>query len=671
MTTEHDWFKTHIRQVHMDFHMPEFPAEAITGFDAKEFVGHLRRGRVNVVALFAKCHFGNGFYNTQVGHKHAGLPGDFLREAAEECRKHDIRTLAYYSLCCDRRAWENYPHWRAIQANGEPFPIVGPWGRVCVNTPYREELVLPQIEEIAADYPVDGFFIDIPMVPDCHCPYCKRKYQAMYGRDYGENIPARERQAFLYGSTTRFLREMRALCNRHNPQLKIVTNQGGRIDAPLTFRQANDYGVWESQPHSNYLSHSFATRAVRTHDRPTQVMSVRFYQGWGDLTLKPTAQMTTEFAAMIGNGGVASSGDQVNVDGTLQPPVYDMFDQAFGFVEKREDILRGAKAVSHAALVAPVPRADWPAPAASGNEMKGAHKALVESHVQFDIITSLDVEQFANYECLVLTEPCDFAPDVFEKLRAWVANGGTLIAVGKSLMPGDNRFELQDVFGLEYLEPSVFRVSHFLPRPEVRGEANELPLQCRGPAIKVMPTTATVLADYIYPQIEGTSTYAFRHGTCPPPAMQPSPYPFATVNDFGQGRAVYVAGSVFGIYWQTNHHWLRQFVAGIWDYLFPEPAYRIDMNGLVEANLMRAADGALLLNLIHYQVGHQGDKGAIPSIEKVYPIRDVACQVRATGVRSVRVEPEGEELPFAAANGYIAFTVPSIHYLAIVRIETD
>jgi hypothetical protein len=186
-----------------------------------------------------------------------------------------------------------------------------------------------------------------------------------------------------------------------------------------------------------------------------------------------------------------------------------------------------------------------------------------------------------------------------------------------------------------------------------------------------MPTTATTLADYIYPQIEGTREYAFRHASCPPPAMAPSPYPFATVNDYGQGRAVYIAGSIFGIYWQTNHHWLRQFIAGVWDYLFPEPGYRVDMNGLLEANLMRAKDGALLLNLIHYQVGHQGDKAAIPSIERVHPLRDIDCKVKATNVRSVRLEPQGEELPFAVEEGYIAFTVPSIHYLAIVRIETE
>ncbi|MCF7853183.1 MAG: alpha-L-fucosidase [Candidatus Pacebacteria bacterium] len=668
MSTQPEWFRTHIRQVHMDFHMPEFPIEAIRNFNAEEFVGHLLHGKVNMIALFAKCHFGNSFYNTKVGHKHSGLENDFLREAAEECRKHGIKTIAYYSLCCDLRAYQTCPHWAATDAQGKPLPVTGPWGRVCINTPYREELALPQLEEIAADYPVDGFFIDIPFVPQCFCKYCRTKFQLMYGRELSEDLPRVERTAFIQNSCGRFLKELRAIANRHNPELKIVTNASCRHNSARTFSEQSDYGVWESQPHNNYLSHSFAARSVRTLDMPVQVMSVRFYQGWGDLTLKPAAQMTTEFAAMIGNGGVASSGDQVNVDGTLQTPVYDMFRGAFGFVEEREKLLFGAVSVPDTAVLAPVPRPDYPPEHVAGEAMLGAHKALVESHVQFDILSSLDLDRLGSYRFVVLTEPCDFGPDVFPALREWVAGGGTLVAVGDSVLGNRADVHLADVFGLEYLEPSVFSVSHFRPRPELRGETDDLPLQCRGRSYKVIPTTATVLADYIYPLIETSQTYAFRNVQCPPPSAKASPYPFTTVNTYGNGRAVYVAGSIFRIYWQTNHHWLRQFVEALWNHLDPNPLYRVDIPGVVETNLMTAASGDRLLNLIHYQVGHQGSAGAIPSVEKVHPLRDVACQVKAAGVQRVVLEPEGTRLAFEERDGYACFSVPCIKYLAIVRV---
>lgn len=85
--------------------------------------------------------------------------------------------------------------------------------------------------------------------------------------------------------------------------------------------------------------------------------------------------------------------------------------------------------------------------------------------------------------------------------------------------------------------------------------------------------------------------------------------------------------------------------------------------------MMKTAAGDLLLNVIDYQVGHQGDTSAIPSIEKVYPRYNVVCEVRATGVTKVTLEPEGTALEFEQHGPYIRFTIPQMTYLAMVRIQ--
>ncbi len=346
-----------------------------------------------------------------------------------------------------------------------------------------------------------------------------------------------------------------------------------------------------------------------------------------------------------------------------------MFDSAFKFVEDREDILREAESVPETAVIAPVPHEDYCAPAAAGDAMHGAHKALVESHVQFDILSSLDIDKLDAYRFAVLTEPCDFAPDVFEKLRSWVENGGTLIAAGDALIQ-NNSFALSDMFGIEYVEPSMYSVCHFKPRPELAAPVADLQLQCRGPSVKVIPAEAAVVADMYYPEHETTATFSFRNGACPPPSKHPSPYPFATCNNFGYGKAVYVAGSIFSIYWQYNHHWLRQFIEGLFRYVNPQPLYSVDIGSPVETNLMRMENGDWLLNLIHYQVGHQGSQNAIPSIEKVHPLKDVVCRVRDEGIERVVIEPDGIELPFEREQNDVTFTVPEVKYLGMVRLST-
>ena len=671
------WFRDHIRQVHMDFHMPEFPPSAIRNFNAKEFVDHLEHGKVNLVALFAKCHFGNSFYNTRAGHKHRGLEADFLMETASECRRRGIRTLAYYSLCWDKRAWDGNPAWRYVDAEGNTVGDERPWGVLCMNTPYKDDLVMPQLDEIAADYPVDGFWLDIPLAAGpggyCYCPSCRRKFREHFGVDLSPEAPAELLDRFKMRTVVDYLTEVRAIVDRRHPDLAVFMNSAGCWRVSREVDDLCDAGCWESQPRpGDYLTHSFAARTARNDRLPVQVMTVRFYQGWGDMTMKPAPQLITEFAAMIGNGAPAVSGDQVCVDGTLQAPVYDLFNRAFGFVEERESVLKGAESVRHVAVLLPAPDPRLPMNhavvqyEAEATPWRGCHKMLVESHIQTDQVYSLLADDLSRFPVIVLPEPAAYQEGMYDRLRDYVHDGGTLVAVGGSLLRG-GEFHLQDVFGIQYLEPLSFSLAHFVPAPEVRGGTPDIPLQARGRVHKVRCAGAVELAALYYPQSDWQPPVRAFRSPYSPAADERSPFSFAAVNDYGKGRAVYVAASIFEIYWRTNHHWLRRFMEAVLRHVDPTMPCDVEASGLVEANLMRKGDD-LLLNLVHYALGHQGGATAIAAIERVEPIHDIACSVRCESVNDVILEPEGRRIPFACKNGVCRLTVPEIEYMAIVRL---
>lgn len=668
----------------MDFHTPEFPPLAIVNFNAKNFVDQLERGRINMVALFAKCHFGNAYYNTRVGHKHAGLAQDFLLETATECRKRGIRTLAYYSLCVDKRAWDAHPGWRYMDADGKQGPEDTFWSALCMNSPYKDELVMPQLEEIARDYPVDGFWLDIPMVlgspnctrDTCFCPSCRRKWQRELGIELTPELAPELLERLQMRTMEDYHREIRDLIARTHPELVVATNCVGWPWVSKALKELVEIGVWESQPQPGYyLGHSLAARTSRNDPHDTQVMSVRFYEGWGDLTLKPAAQMITEFAAMIGNGGAAVSGDQVNVDGTLQPAVYDMFERAFGFVQAREPVLRQAESVRHAVVLQGAPDEHLPfdfalrrnPQAAAQQPWHGAHKLLVESHLQVDLAYNVLAEDLSAFPMIILPEPASYRASDYARLRDYVHGGGTLVAVGNALLHG-GRCELEDVFGLTFLGSLPFRSAHFVPAPAVRGACDDIPLQVRGATYKMALHGAAELAALHYPMTEadGLARKEFR-SEYSPAQPQRSPYPFATVHHYGKGQAVYVAAGVFAIYWKTNHHWLRQFMEALLRYVDPSMPYEVDAPGTIEANLMRAGDD-LLLNLIHYALGHQGGQSAIAAIEQAHPVYDIPCRVRCARVDRVALEPEGQQIPFTFADGVCAFTVPKTEYLSIARL---
>ena len=45
------------------------------------------RGKLNEVTVFSKCHVGNSFYFTEVGHRHQGLRREFLMEVGVKAPK--------------------------------------------------------------------------------------------------------------------------------------------------------------------------------------------------------------------------------------------------------------------------------------------------------------------------------------------------------------------------------------------------------------------------------------------------------------------------------------------------------------------------------------------------------------------------------------------------------
>jgi len=140
-----NWDQKIYRRVHMDFHTPEFLPEAVKRFNPERFVSCLVKGKVQAVNLFAKCHYGNSYYNTKIGHKHSGLKQDMLGRLVREGKRHKIYVIAYYSVCTDRYASTTHPDWQQVDIKGNPIKI-GPWLNVCLNSPYLEKLMLPQLK---------------------------------------------------------------------------------------------------------------------------------------------------------------------------------------------------------------------------------------------------------------------------------------------------------------------------------------------------------------------------------------------------------------------------------------------------------------------------------------------------------------------------------------------
>ena len=99
-----NWYSENLRRIFFDMHLPDWTQPGQSGgdqhdirgiatrFDPQHLIGEFVRAWIDVAVIFAKCQYGNFYYNTKIGHKHAGLGDlDFLGEMVERAHRAGIR----------------------------------------------------------------------------------------------------------------------------------------------------------------------------------------------------------------------------------------------------------------------------------------------------------------------------------------------------------------------------------------------------------------------------------------------------------------------------------------------------------------------------------------------------------------------------------------------------
>lgn len=661
------WFKTHRHHVHLDCHLPSWPLHGLEKFDADQWAGNFARAGVNVVAVFAKCHFGNAYYPTRFGNAHPRLPADMLGEAIRACHERDIKVLCYYSLCADYRAQLANPGWRAKQADGTDTGYMGLFGAtLCPNTPYGDELVIPQLEEIAQNYDPDGWFIDIPLnssdLSGCFCDWCKAKFAARFERELAPDLPWETRAQWCEAATIRILRALRAISVQYCPEAVICSNRAWRMGTGRAWSELCDFGVMESQPgHGGaYQSHSIRLRHARTLPVPVQVMTVRFYSGWGDMTLKPVAQQQYEYGLMVAHGGIVSTGDQVENDGTVQDAAYDALAEALGYVAAREPFATEARTLRHGAVLI---NGRWQQPPP---ELSGAERALAESHCQFDLLQLEDLGRLDDYRWAVVTEGIRLTPAQQDVVRQFVVDGGNLLVAGHGggvTETGD--FALGDILGVKLLGRATFSLGHLDPAGGELEGLPQIPLLVKRPLLEIAPVAACAVLPWRYPI--GQPSPPERTFRSPyPPAGRRCPHPAVTFCDRAGGTVVYVAFDLFTEYHQCNHAWDRQLVQALMKLVDPAPPYRIEGCRHLSANLM-TTDDRWFLHLVHAQMNLPGGGGYQP-IEATQPLADVVVELRCKP-KAITLQPEGEPLPYEQSDGICRVTIPKLGMYHVLEIN--
>lgn len=658
------------RQIHLDFHTSDQIPAVGAALDPEVFAATLARAHINSINLFARCHHGWLYYDSKrfPERLHPTMQQPLLRAQIEACHAHGIRTPIYVTVQWDDFTARTHPEWLALTEDGRVANIYGRPGTppyaagfyraLCLNSPYVDFLKA-HVAEIFELLPVDGLWFDIVAPVDDSSAWTRTAMLA-HGLD-----PADPDQRRAYGQTVvdtfklemaRFVRDLDAGCS--------IFFNGGHV-SPHTRASLDAYTHLEieSLPSGEwgYAHFPLTARYTRTLGKDWLGMTGKFHTQWGDFhSFKNRAALEFECFQMLALGGKCSIGDQLHPAGAICQTTYDLIGQVYRQVEAKEPWCQDAQPVVEVAVLSPGEFTDARTPPAG----VGAMRILQEACFQFDVIdTAADL---TRYPLLVLPDVIELSAEFVDKLRAYLAQGGAILASYASSLDSERRNFVLPGMAAHYVGEAAFSPDFIVPRGAIGAGLPEIEHVMYQRALTVEAgDDVTVLARATLPYFNRDWRHYCSHRHTPSAGVERYP---AILH---QGRVIYFAHPIFSQYHDNGPRWCKTLVCNALDLLLPGRLVR--HNGpstlIVTVNAQHS-QARWVVHLLHYIPTRTSQ--SIDLIDDVIPLHDVTLTLSVPhAVRHVSCEPQSRALAFRQEGDSVHLTVPRIdgHQMVVLAFD--
>ena len=645
------------RQVHLDFHTSECIEGIGARFSKKQFIAALKEGNVNSVSVFAKCHHGWAYFPSEVNKPHPHLTKDLLGEQLSACEEAGVRTEIYISAGLDEKYARTHTDCLVTNKEGKHRSLLeAGFKRICFNTPYLKQLEA-EVDEVMRRYQghFDGLFLDIVTPGRCYCQYCVAGMYEM-GLDPQNDEDARKYSYMVYD---KYVRAMRDVVAKYDPELPIIHNDGGAIF------QGRDIVAWnnrhlelESLPTGGWGYDHFPLSAAyaRTFDKEFLGMTGKFHRTWGEFGgFKHPNALRYEAALANACGARCSVGDQLHPDGEMDMATYRLIGAAYREVEAREPWLFGATAVADIGLLT-----TKKCKTHKDDGLIGANRMMLEGHYLYNIV---DAEcDLSAYKLLILPDDVTVTGALKEKLERYLQGGGKLLLSGVSGTDGEGNFTLDT--GLVFGGVGEYCPSYLRPCFEMKTNGiTSYVMYSKGYEVQAAAGFAgevTAMRNDPYFNRAANHFCSHRHT----PYDREKNAVGAVVN----GAIAYIAWDIFTEYAEQGSLHLREMVLDTVERLIGgEKTFSTTLLSGGVASLMQ--QGERLVNHLVYGVTKCRGKG-VEVIEDLPTLYGVSCTVKtARAPKRVYEAPSMQELPFTYENGAVTYTVPQFTCGTMVVME--
>ena len=707
------WPSQTYRRLLIDTHVPDWD-HLLSVFNAAEYVSAIAKAGFQSLEQYANSHVGLCLWRTKLGQMHRGMNGrDYFGEVMEECRRHGLHRVAYYSLIFDDWAYQTHPDWRILPEDGYDSELFSRTGMVCPNSPYRD-FAFACVQELVANYDFECIFLDQPFWPTiCYCPHCA----ARFWREQNNELPRivdwkdpvwrafqRSRQKWL----EEFMMTVRETVKKTRP-ITVYFNFA-TIFAPwqqgtsLEQGRASDFcgGDFYGGPTESSLV--CKTYAGLTLSQPFEVMTSRASPSLIDFentkpfeelvletmvpamhsaafmlidAIKPMGTLNGQFYEFVSHVNAQHDAYEPFLGGELQADVAIYFDKTSMYDPDLNgvpaSVLSPNLASSHSG-----PR-NLGIPAAPPTKVNlphleaviGTARILREGHIPYGVVTNITLDQLSRFRAVFLPNVLEMTEEQANHFREFVRNGGVLYASGVSSLSapelGDPRFLLEDVLGVRYLGGFGESVTFLSPAsPEIAKviwpqENITLPWSMvRAQSLPGAEVLATATLPFVAPNAGYAVGAHFAQIWSNPPAAKPGSDPGIVVNSFGKGKAIWIAGRVESLTEPVGHNLVKHLLRNA----LPGPyRFEADTNRVVEVTVFdQPEQHRLLIGLINLQEH-------VPTI----PVSAVVRVLPPSGrrVRRVLQLPEQKPLSFEKSGAYLQFEVEpfKLVFMAVAEYE--
>ncbi len=636
--------------MHFDFHAGDDCKEIGKRTTREMVTGILDQVKPDYLQIDCKGHRGLSSYPTKVGNPAPGFVGDPLRLWRQVTAQRGVSLYMHYSGVWDSEAIIRHPDWAVVKADGKRDPnATSPFG------PYVDELLIPQLRELAGEYGVDGMWVD----GECWAakPDFGEAAQAAFRKQTGfEEIPHKrgdphwiEWLDFHREAFRKYQRHYVAELKRTHPEFELCSNWAFSDIMPEPVSVDLAFLSGDFSPQNSVNSARLSARYLAPQGKPWDLMAWSFSAPNSAPTrpLKTVKQLEQEAAVVLAQGGGFQAYFRQNRDGSINDWEMQLMAGVAKFCRARQALCHRQQAVPQIALLysrAAHYRAidhlfgSWGSGGIEG--LRGVLQSLCDSQQSVEVVSEHHLAgRMARWPLIVVPEWDYLEPSFRGELLAYVKAGGNLLLVGPkaaALFAKELDVELEG--GPQGNAPHFLEHNGWLAGHTTLFQKVKLGV--------------------------GAKPFGKLHAANDP--RSPSE-PAASITQLGAGKIAASYVNLGNRYLNARTSVARDFLNDLVRELFPQPMVEVSGSHSVDVSVGRN-HGKLLVNLVNTAGPHEQEKQF--TFDDIPPVGSLQVKVRLPKKpKTMRLEPAGQNLKFTWRDGVATVTVPKVAVYEMVVVN--